>query len=136
MRSWKAHVTVRFRHTITEGGHAVITGRDGDVLQRCEDEPIHIPGAIQGFGLLIALREASDGQFVACVVSENSKRIIGYTPQELFKLSSFTDILSEEQADNLLDHIDFIKDEEADPASNGPEVRKSRSVNYLRSVSP
>jgi light-regulated signal transduction histidine kinase (bacteriophytochrome) len=48
--------------------------------------------------------------------------MIGYTPQELFKLSSFTDILSEEQCDNLLDHIDFIRDEEADPAKNGPEV--------------
>jgi hypothetical protein len=37
-------------------------------------------------------------------------------------LESFTDILSEEQADNLLDHIDFIKDEDSDVGSNGPEV--------------
>jgi len=56
------------------------------------------------------------------VVSENSKRIIGYSPQDLFKLKSFTDILSEEQCDNVLDHIDFIRDDEADPATNGPEV--------------
>lgn len=48
--------------------------------------------------------------------------MIGYTPQELFRLKSFTDILSEEQCDNVLDHIDFIRDDEADPASNGPEV--------------
>lgn len=35
----EAHVTTRFKHVVTEEGHAVITGRDGQ-LQRCEDEPI------------------------------------------------------------------------------------------------
>jgi hypothetical protein len=39
-------VTARFKHVITSEGHAVITGRDGDALQRCEDEPIHVPGAV------------------------------------------------------------------------------------------
>ncbi|KAH8684598.1 putative cyanobacterial phytochrome B [Tricladium varicosporioides] len=115
-------VTARFKHIVTAEGHAVITGRDGDTLQRCEDEPIHVPGAIQGFGLLIALEESEGGDFLVRVASENSLGFTGYTPQELFSLKSFTDILSEEQADNLLDHVDFIRDEEADPASNGPEV--------------
>ena len=82
---------------------------------------IHIPGAVQGFGLLIALEELDESRLVVRIVSENSQRIIGYTPQDLFKLTSFTDILSEEQADNILDHIDFIRDE-ADPGTNGPEV--------------
>lgn len=102
----------------------IITGRDGDTLQRCEDEPIHLPGAVQGFGLLMALQDdpSGSGGLVVRVVSENSKRIIGRTPRELFALESFTDILSEEQADNLLDHIDFIKDEDSDITSNGPEV--------------
>lgn len=115
-------VTARFKHVVTDGGHAVITGRDGETLQRCEDEPIHIPGAVQGFGLLIALEEQQEGKLVVRVVSENSKRLIGYTPKQLFALESFTDILSEEQADNLLDHVDFIRDEEADVVTNGPEV--------------
>ncbi|GAB7366462.1 hypothetical protein MBLNU230_g8257t1 [Neophaeotheca triangularis] len=115
-------VTARFKHVVTEGGHAVITGRDGEVLQRCEDEPIHIPGAVQGFGLLIALQEEEEGKLVVRVVSENSKRITGYTPKQLFALESFTDILSEEQAENMLDHVDFIRDEEADVTTNGPEV--------------
>ena len=115
-------VTARFKHVVTEGGHAIITGRDGDVLQRCEDEPIHIPGAIQGFGLLIALQEQTDGKLVVRVVSENSKRLIDYTPKQLFELDNFCDILSDEQADNLLDHLDFIRDEGADPATDGPEV--------------
>jgi hypothetical protein len=32
-------MTARFKHTVTAEGHAVITGRDGETLQRCEDEP-------------------------------------------------------------------------------------------------
>jgi light-regulated signal transduction histidine kinase (bacteriophytochrome) len=107
---------------VTEGGHAIITGRDGETLQRCEEEPIHIPGAVQCFGLLIALKEEPDGNLSVRIVSENSERIIGRSPRELFALESFTDILSEEQADNLLDHIDFIRDEDSDVATNGPEV--------------
>lgn len=114
----------RFKHVVTDGGHMVITGRDGDTLQRCEDEPIHMPGAVQGFGLLIALQEESgeSGNLIVRMVTENSKRIIGRSPRELFALESFTDILSDEQADNLLDHIDFIKDEDSDVITNGPEV--------------
>jgi len=114
-------MTARFRHVKTDEGHAVITGREG-TLQRCEDEPIHTPGAVQGFGVLLAIREETDGRFTVRYVSENSGRILGYAPQQLFRLNNFLDILTEEQADNLLDHIDFIRDEDADPAVNGPEV--------------
>ncbi|KAI1301045.1 hsp90-like protein [Xylaria venustula] len=115
------YLTARFRHVVTEDGHAIITGRDG-TLQRCEDEPIHTPGAVQGFGLLVALKEEADGRFSVRIVSENSEQIIGYSPNALFKLGSFTEILSEEQTDNLLDHIDFIRDEDSDPAASGPDV--------------
>ena len=116
------YITARFKHVMTEGGHAVITGRDGDTLQRCEDEPIHVPGAVQGFGLLIAFSEETEGKLVVRVVSENSKDIIGYSPRELFALENFCDILSEEQGENLMDQLDFIRDEDCDTATNGPEV--------------
>lgn len=115
------HIATRFKHIETEDGHSVITGRDG-TLQRCEDEPIHTPGAIQAFGVLLALQEDTDGRFIVRYVSENSERLIGYRPAQLFQLENFLDILSEEQQDNLLDHIDFIRDEDADPVSNGPEI--------------
>lgn len=116
-----ALLTHRFKHVMTSDGHAVITGRDGKI-ERCEDEPIHAPGAIQGFGLLIALHEEPDGRFQVRYASENSKRLIGYSPRALFRLGDFLDILTDEQAENLLDHMDFIRDEDADPAVNGPEV--------------
>ncbi|KAF1938153.1 hypothetical protein EJ02DRAFT_384265 [Clathrospora elynae] len=117
-------VAHRFKHVVTEGGHMVITGREGDTLQRCEDEPIHLPGAVQGFGLLLALQDDPEGNggLLVRTVSENSSRFLGRTPKELFALESFTDILSEEQADNLLDQIDFIKDDDSDVTANGPEV--------------
>lgn len=115
-------ITSRFEHVVTESGHAIITGRQCDSFQFCEDEPIHIPGAIQSFGALIALEEGEEGKLVVRVVSENSADLIGYTPKQLFALDSFTDILTEEQNDNLLDHIDFIKDEACDPRVHGPEV--------------
>lgn len=35
-------MTARFKHVVTENGHAIITGRDGEDLQYCEDEPIRI----------------------------------------------------------------------------------------------
>lgn len=114
-------ITARFKHAITDEGHAVITGRDG-TLQRCEDEPIHTPGAVQGFGLLVALREETNGKFTVCIVSENCEQVIGYSVKQLFRLHSFMDIFTEDQTDNFMDHIDFIRDDDADPAINGPEV--------------
>ncbi|KAL8400812.1 hypothetical protein RB594_000998 [Gaeumannomyces avenae] len=113
--------TVRFEHVMTEDGHAVITGRQG-TLQQCEDEPIHAPGAVQGFGAIIVIVEDAEGNYLVRYASENTERIVGYSPQKLFRLSNFLDIFSEEQAENLLDHIDFIRDDEADPGINGPEV--------------
>ncbi|KAK3181993.1 hypothetical protein K4F52_006732 [Lecanicillium sp. MT-2017a] len=113
--------STRFTYVKTDDGHAVITGRDG-VLQQCEDEPIHTPGAVQGFGCLVAIHEEPDGNFLVRYVSENSERLLGYSPRSLFRKKSFTDIFSEDQQDNLLDHIDFIRDEDADPAANGPEI--------------
>ncbi|PCG98478.1 CheY-like superfamily [Penicillium occitanis (nom. inval.)] len=115
-------LTSRFQHVVTESGHAIITGRDGESYQFCEDEPIHIPGAIQSFGVLIALEEEKEGKLVVRVVSENSAVLLGYSPKQLFALESFTDILTEEQEDNLLDHVDFIRDESCDPRIHGPEV--------------
>ncbi|KKK12932.1 hypothetical protein ARAM_006917 [Aspergillus rambellii] len=89
-------VTTRFRHIVTSDGHAVVTGRTVDSFKACEDEPIHIPGAIQSFGALVALREEADEKL--------SVRI------------------AKDQADLFLDHVDFVRDEGYDPSVDGPEV--------------
>ncbi|KAL4802450.1 hypothetical protein BDV18DRAFT_61904 [Aspergillus unguis] len=115
-------MTSRFRHVVTDSGHAVITGRTVDSFKACEDEPIHIPGAIQSFGALVAVREEPEEQMVVRIVSENSKNILGYSPNELFLLSSLCDIFPDDQADTLLDHLDFVREEGYDPSVDGPEV--------------
>ncbi|PYI00767.1 sensor histidine kinase/response regulator [Aspergillus sclerotiicarbonarius CBS 121057] len=115
-------VTARFQHVITEGGHAVITGNNPDSFRACEDEPIHIPGAVQSFGVMMVLREQPDDILTVHVASENSEAILGHSPSSLFALESFSDILQEDQTDILLDHIDFIRDDAYDPVADGPEV--------------
>lgn len=116
------HITARFKHVELEGGHAVITGRGGEAFQYCEDEPIRYPGAVQSFGFMIVMREESPNQLVVRIVSENSAQFIGYTPKQLFGLENFCDILKDDQADALLDHIDFVRDDAYDPVVDGPEV--------------
>lgn len=63
-------ITVRFQHVQDEHGNHVVVGREGR-LARCEDEPIRVPGAVQGFGVLIALEEDYEtGNLVVRQVSE------------------------------------------------------------------
>lgn len=116
-----ALTTARFKHHETEEGHSIITERNEKLL-RCEDEPVHTPGAVQGFGMLIAFIEEEPGRFVVRLVSENSSEFIGYTPAQLFDLGSIMDILSEEQQDNLQAHIDSIRDDVSNVELSGPEI--------------
>jgi hypothetical protein len=54
---------------------------------------------------------------------QNSKKIIGYSPNELFEKGNFYDILPEEQAQNLAEHLDFVQEEHDDESqADGPEV--------------
>jgi len=118
-------VTSRFQHSQDEDGHHVILGRDGQ-LTRCEDEPIHIPGAVQGFGVIIALREDEEaGNFVVRQVSENATEVLGLSPKYLFSLACFTDALPDDQADMLYDNLRFLANLPRDSisvADNSPQV--------------
>ncbi|KAL0578951.1 hypothetical protein V5O48_003043 [Marasmius crinis-equi] len=112
--------TVRFRHHQDENGNHVVTGREGE-LTACEDEPIRTPGAVQGFGVLIAVQELGDRLFVR-QVSENATEILGLSPQYLFSLECFTDTLPDSQAALLWDNIEFLSDPSTSPmASALPE---------------
>jgi light-regulated signal transduction histidine kinase (bacteriophytochrome) len=64
------------------------------MIFRCEDEPVHIPGAIQRYGALIAIREES-GLFVVRAVSKKSQSVTGLDANTLFELHCFTDLLTE-----------------------------------------
>ncbi|KAK1226603.1 hypothetical protein PQX77_010419 [Marasmius sp. AFHP31] len=111
--------TVRFRHHLDEHGNHVITGREGE-LTACEDEPIRTPGAVQGFGVLIAVQELEDRLLVR-QVSENSTEILGLSPQYLFSLECFTDTLPDSQAALLWDNIQFLSDPNPNPMNSSSE---------------
>lgn len=93
--------------------------------QRCDDEPIHTPGAVQSFGLLVALEYGKDARALPVrMASDNSREVIGKSPQQLFALISFADLFSGDQADIFIDHVDLIRNEKDDVEleANGPEV--------------
>lgn len=114
-------VATRFEHALTEEGHFVITGR-GTEMVRCEDEPIRTPGAIQGFGMLLTLKEEEPDRFVVHHASENTEKFLGYTPQHLFHLASITDIFNEDQQDTLRSRIEFVRNDEDTLKLSGPDV--------------
>jgi chemotaxis family two-component system sensor kinase Cph1 len=57
---------------------------DDVTLDNCESEPIHIPGAIQPHGVLLACRGE---QRTVVQVSANVERLLGRTPQEVLGTS-------------------------------------------------
>lgn len=65
------YLNFRFEHQQTEDGHVIVTGRQGGYF-KCEDEPIHIPGAIQDFGVLMAMEADGNGKYPIVQVSEVS----------------------------------------------------------------
>ncbi|KAM5540919.1 hypothetical protein V8D89_005563 [Ganoderma adspersum] len=98
------------RHVEDENGHHLIVGREGKLTQ-CEDEPIRTPGAVQGFGILIAVEEDNEtGNLVVRQVSENSTELLGLSPSYLFGLECFSQTFSEQQADVLFDNIQYLSE--------------------------
>ncbi len=120
--------TTRFEYVKTAEGHMILTGRGGK-LARCEDEPIHIPGAVQSFGCMIVVRISPEGEMVVRQASENSTEILGLSPPYLFSLPTFLDILDDEQADLLWDNIDSLDQSSQDLAETGPCVFQLRGYN-------
>ncbi|KIP01296.1 hypothetical protein PHLGIDRAFT_507654 [Phlebiopsis gigantea 11061_1 CR5-6] len=104
------HITFRYQHMEDEEGHHLIVGREGK-LTRCEDEPIRTPGAVQGFGVLLAIEEEEDtGNLSVRQASENSGELLGLSPSYLFSLECLTQVLPDSQVDILLDNILYLSD--------------------------
>ncbi|KAI0685013.1 hypothetical protein BC835DRAFT_1291358 [Cytidiella melzeri] len=108
-------ITFRYQHVEDNEGHHLIVGREGKIL-KCEDEPIRTPGAVQGFGVLIAIEEDCDtGDLIVRQVSENSTELLGLSPSYLFSLQCFSQILSDSQADLLFENIQYLSDSALTP---------------------
>lgn len=95
--------------------------RTDQKVYKCEEEPIHIPGAIQGFGALIAIREDEHGRFLVRVVSENSQSVTGLQPEALFELRCFTDLLIQSDKKEFTTRFRGLKSRERGLRTN-PDV--------------
>lgn len=73
--------------------------------RRCEDEPIHTPGAVQTYGALLGLKYDDHGRLEVRIASENTRKILGYGPEQLFELDSFLDILKQDFHDEFVARV-------------------------------
>lgn len=88
------------------------------LIQRCEDEPIHIPGAIQQYGALIVIKYDDEGRLVVRIASENARSILGYGIEALFALNSFEDIIPGHQTGDFSTRVDHVLAKGHDPSGN------------------
>ena len=61
--------------------------------------------SIQSFGAAIGLERDVDDKLLVFMASQNSEAIIGYSPDDLFALQNFVDLLDHQETDNLFEHI-------------------------------
>lgn len=117
-------VTTPFEYKRGETGNHLIVGYAGN-FTRCEDEPIHTPGAVQAFGVLVALRRSGESSFEVRQVSENSAEILALSPPYLFDLECFTDTLPEDQAERLFQALTSLSDlpfDHVEPEDQTPQL--------------
>jgi light-regulated signal transduction histidine kinase (bacteriophytochrome) len=95
------HISEKHEYAVIgDGDHGVLYGTRRE-FKRCEDEPIHIPGAIQSFGILIALKFVQRGKLQVRIASENCESFCGYSPTDLFGLDNFLDIFPDHYRSSL-----------------------------------
>lgn len=76
---------------------------------------------VYSFGVLIVLQE-SEGRLTVQTSSKNTRDIIGHTPEELFELDSFSDILPQDEKVEFLNRTRSIRDKCYDVEQQGPDV--------------
>lgn len=88
-----------------------------------------MPGAIQSFGALIAIREDDAGRYLVRIVSENSESVTGLEPERLFDLRCFTDLLFSDDKREFLSRVRHLRQQVG--ATANPDVF-SLSLTSLR----
>ncbi|TVY83041.1 Cyanobacterial phytochrome B [Lachnellula suecica] len=106
------YVTDRFSYLPSGDNSSSETSSLGNKIYRCEDEPIHIPRAIQSFGALVAVKENEGGLFIVRIVSENSQVVTGFEPEVLFNLRSFTDLLIQSDKTEFISRVKALRSAE------------------------
>jgi signal transduction histidine kinase len=115
---------LRLKEMLQEGGAILRTkkiapgiGYPRDEDNGDEDESI----TIQRFGAILVILEL-EGHLTIQAVSNNSRDILGYSPDELFEISSICDILSQTYHQTFYSHAGIVLDDCYDVKTSGPEV--------------
>jgi light-regulated signal transduction histidine kinase (bacteriophytochrome) len=95
--------------------------------RRCEDEPIRTPGAIQSYGALIGVKYSSYGNLEVRIASENTRKLLGYGPEQLFELPSFLDVLKSDAREEMVARINYA-------LSNAAEVQDETRLDIFQMV--
>lgn len=78
--------------------------------------------SVHSFGALLVLQESEPGKLTVQISSRNSGEVIGHTPEELFRLDSFCDILRQDKTVEFLSHIKSFGDKCYSVEQHGPDV--------------
>jgi chemotaxis family two-component system sensor kinase Cph1 len=99
-------------------------------LNNCDQEPIHIPGAIQPHGVMLVLREPD---LIILQVSDNSEKFLNQSAESLLD-RSIGEILTADQTTQLRSAL-ASKDLEASPlflfSINGSGTNQVRALNLI-----
>jgi len=95
-----------------------VPDEDSTMSFRCEDEPIHLPGAIQRYGALVAFKSDTTGHFKVRIASENTGELLKRTPEELFRLDCFIDTLDANMKGNMIARIKNALRNNEGPSAN------------------
>jgi light-regulated signal transduction histidine kinase (bacteriophytochrome) len=66
--------------------------------------------SIQSFGAAIGLERDTDGKLLVYMTSDNTETILGYSPEDLFALQDFVDLLDHHETDAFLEYIESAHD--------------------------
>jgi light-regulated signal transduction histidine kinase (bacteriophytochrome) len=112
-------ILARLQNTVQNGGEILgfhNTTKNSHHLQEDEDEIL-----IQSSGALIVMVK-SGGELKVQIASNNSQRIIGHSPDELFALQTFCDILPASHRSSFLARAQFVLSDDYTVEHSGPEV--------------
>lgn len=99
------------------------TARGTPSCRRYGDEHVHVPGVIQKVGALIVLRY--DGRnMVVHAASENTSDVLRHTPEQLFELASFIDLVEDSQKNFFRIRIDTL-------ANNGSSAPPTTDIDVF-----
>ncbi|TIB62597.1 hypothetical protein E3P77_03818 [Wallemia ichthyophaga] len=120
--------TRRFQYYEENGEFYLITHHNSK-MKKCEDEPISRPGAIQPFGAMVVLQNDDNGNSVVRQASENCPDIMGCSPEFLFSLGCFTNILDNDsrlKMRDILFDLAVVDDSGSDTSSGDFEKDKAQ----------